>query len=484
MASQQLFGIVAAISFQSNFESRTMKITLTREVSRFRKDVEGGVAIIFGLLAIPIVMFVGIAVDYSRVVAADRDLQEAVDAAALAAALYKLEKKSSSSRITSDGEITQDQGKSTKQVALDYVRENSALRYMQNIIPDARDSDDDNSLTVEAKAEVLATFARLVVDKFDIQAKAKVRAIGKAAPLCLMGLNKSAPDTVKAWGTADLIAPDCAVVSNSSSSEALVTGGTAKMVAAAFCTAGNASGSGFTPRPKEKCRHEQDPYAGTLTPAALSEQGLEIPGNCDETKLVLVKQDTNVTFNADGGVYTFCNGIKIQAGATVTFGPGVYVVFGQLYINSQGTLKATDGTTIVLGDRSWGGGASDGWIYVSGGGNLLLTAPTTGPTASMAVIQPSISSYTGDPDLDNEHTLIGGGTIEIVGNWYTPQSKTRITGNGVMNSTSSYFSLISDMVELEGNGELHITAGGDPSSVGMSAIPGRLSYGQHVSLVE
>ena len=87
-----------------------MKTALSPKLRRFRKDDRGTVAIMFGLLAIPMVMFVGFAVDYSRVVAADRDLQEAVDAAALAAALYKLEKNSSSSRVTSDGEITQGEG--------------------------------------------------------------------------------------------------------------------------------------------------------------------------------------------------------------------------------------------------------------------------------------------------------------------------------------------------------------------------------------
>ncbi len=333
-----------------------------------------------------------------------------------------------------------------------------------------------------ASAQVPATFAKFVVDKFDIQAEAKTRMSGKPAPFCLLGLNSAAPETVKAWGTADLVAPGCAVLSNSSNSNGLVTGGTATMTGAAFCSAGGASGSGFTPAAKTKCPVQSDPYAGQFTQAALASKGLIVPGGCNYQSTMRVKNAT--TINANGGVITFCGGVNVSAGGTLTLGPGVYVIFNDLTVNSNATLDARQGTTIILANSNWMTGTKDGRIYVFGGGNFLLTAPKSGPTASMAVLQPSVSNYTGGSTWAIENTIIGGGKIEIVGNWYSPQAKTRITGSGVINANSSYFAIVSDFVDLEGNGELHLNAGGDPSLVGMSGVPGQLSSGGHISLIE
>ncbi len=456
-----------------------MKMPSPRTTSRFRNDNRGNVAIMFGLLAVPMVMFVGIAVDYSRVMAADRDLQEAVDAAAIAAAVYKMEKKAKSSDGDWDGQITQSEGKSTRQVALDYVRESAALRYMKNVLPDARES--DNTLTVTAKASVPTTFARLVVDKFDIQVEAKTRMAGEPIPLCLLGLNQSASQVVKAWGSGEVIAQECAVLSNSKSDAGLVTGGSATMEAKAFCSAGGTTGDGFTPRPYEKCGQQRDPYENRFTKEALAAEGVNVAGACSQTDYV-ARQDATLT--AGAGVYTFCNGLEVRSNKTVMLGPGIYVIYGELKINAQATLRATQGTTIIFGDGRWMTGQQDGYIDLRGGGNLLLTAPTTGPTASMAVIQATVSNYTGGSTWANQHRITGGGTIEIVGNWYTPQSKTLITGNGQINASSAYFSLISDFVEVEGNGTLTIRAGGDPEAVAMTAIPGRMTSGRFITLIE
>ncbi|MEE9589843.1 MAG: hypothetical protein V3V97_17690, partial [Hyphomicrobiaceae bacterium] len=65
------------------------------------------------------------------------------------------------------------------------------------------------------------------------------------------------------------------------------------------------------------------------------------------------------------------------------------------------------------------------------------------------------------------NTIIGGGNIHIVGIFYTPQAKLRITGNGDINANSDYFSMIADFIELEGNGVLRIQASGDNIVAGM-----------------
>ena len=448
-----------------------------RHLRRFRNDDRGAIAVMFGLLAVPMVMFVGVAVDYSRILAADRELQEAVDAAAIAAAVYKMEKKAEAE--TGQGS---DNDKTTEQVAIDYVRQNSRFRHFDVVVPEETEGEEgDFTLTVRAKAAVPTTFARLVVKKVDIEVEAKTRMAGDPIPLCLLGLNRSASQAVKAWGSGEVVASECAVLSNSTAADGLVTGGSATMEAQAFCSAGGTSGNGFTPRAYSNCQQQSDPYQDMFTKEALEAAGLTVPGTCQQTDYIA---NSSVTFNAGGDIYTFCGGLDIRANKTVTLGPGIYLIFGELHINANATLLATQGTTLIMGDARWMPGQQDGYIDMQGNGNLLLTAPTAGPTASMALVQPTVSNYTGSSTVAITHTVTGGGNIEIVGNWYTPQAKTLITGNGEINPTSAYFSLISDFVEVEGNGSLQIRAGGDPDAVAMTAVPGRMTEGRFITLIK
>jgi hypothetical protein len=230
---------------------------------------------------------------------------------------------------------------------------------MKNVLPGAREN--DNTLTITANASVPTTFARLVVDKFDIKAEAKTRMMaGEPVTLCLLGLNQSAAQTVKAWGSGEVIATECAVLSNSKSDSGLVTDGSATMQAKSFCSAGGAAGDGFTPRPYEKCGQQSDPYQNRFAKDALASVGINVAGACNRTDYVARK---NVTFNVGTGAYTFCDGLDICANRTVRLGPGLYVIFGELHINAQ----ATQGTTIIFGDGRWVAGQEDRYIDMQGG---------------------------------------------------------------------------------------------------------------------
>ena len=462
------------------WDSSHMHHASSHTVKRFVGDQRGSILFMFALSVVPMLLLVGIAVDYSRAITARRDLQQAVDSAAIAAAVYKMEHKQDTLNTLKDL-ITQSGQKSPEQVAIDYVMANASNAYLKNIRPEATESDDSNILTVKANANVDTTFARLVMNKFNLEVEAKTRMAGQPMPLCLLGLNKSAPQVVKAWGSGEVIATDCAVLSNSKNENGLVTGGSATMKSSAFCSAGGVSGTGFTPRPHEKCDQQKDPYEGKFTRQGFAAQGINVAGACNETGFIAKK---DAEFNAGSGVFTFCNGLEVRSKKTVTLGPGIYVIYGELHLNAKATLDARNGTTLVLADARWMPGQEDGHIAIQGQGNILVTAPTSGPTASMAVIQATVSNYTGGTDYANQHVLRGGGTIEFVGNWYTPQSKTLITGNGEMNAASAYFSLISDFVEVEGNGTLRIRAGGDPDAVAMTAVPGRMTSGRFITLIQ
>src|SRR5436190_17456825 len=51
--------------------------------SRFRKETNGNIAVIFALSAVPLISFVGAAIDYTRASAARSSMQAALDSTAL-----------------------------------------------------------------------------------------------------------------------------------------------------------------------------------------------------------------------------------------------------------------------------------------------------------------------------------------------------------------------------------------------------------------
>jgi Flp pilus assembly protein TadG len=59
---------------------------MARQIQRLRRDRSGNVAMLFGLLVIPLVAMIGLAVDFGRVYSVTSNTQAALDAAALAAA--------------------------------------------------------------------------------------------------------------------------------------------------------------------------------------------------------------------------------------------------------------------------------------------------------------------------------------------------------------------------------------------------------------
>jgi Flp pilus assembly protein TadG len=70
----------------SGISMPSVPLTLLRkEAARFSADRTGNVAVLFGIACVPLITFIGVAVDYSRAAAARTAMQSAVDSAALMA---------------------------------------------------------------------------------------------------------------------------------------------------------------------------------------------------------------------------------------------------------------------------------------------------------------------------------------------------------------------------------------------------------------
>lgn len=429
---------------------------------RFERDRGGNVMMLFAILLAPIILSIGSAIDYGRAQATHTQLQAATDSAVLAAATFSPPHgtpESDNSHMDRRRDIA------TQMLATNLSNIHHADSYSHVVTVN------EDNIEVRATTNVETTFLGLIFDNLQVGASSQAKFGGKGAPLCALALNSQATDTFKVWGTADLIAPKCAVHSNSSSSTGMVSGGSATATAAQFCSSGSHSGGGFTPVPLDDCVQIGDPYEGLFSVASLLTEGINIDGPCDEFTTVRLRSgDYTVDAGGPTSVFRYCGGLLVKAGATLILGPGIYVINDVLEIQSGGRLNAPAGVTVYLGDKWLGGAGRDGELLVQGGGILNLVAPQTGPLAGMAVVQPIVSEYTGGSTAAVTNTIIGGGNIHIVGIFYTPQAKLRITGNGDINANSDYFSMIADFIELEGNGVLRIQASGDNIVAGMPVM--------------
>jgi len=166
------------------------------------------------------------------------------------------------------------------------------------------------------------------------------------------------------------------------------------------------------------------------------------PGACDYNN----KTYKN-TVTIDPGVY--CNGIQLNAGAVVTMNPGIYFIDrGSLQMAGGATLQGT-GVTIIF-TSSTGNNYADATI--NGGATLAITAPTTGPTAGIAIF--------GDRSMPLGTTFkFNGGDNQVLGGAvYVPHGTLQYAGGN--NANTNCTQVIADTVTFVGNSLLKINCSG------------------------
>lgn len=451
------------------WEVASMKRWMWASGLGFGQDTNGAVAPLFALSFVPFLMFGGMAIDYGRALSVRTHLQSTADAAVLAAA-----------RIASNA--NEDGSTDKEKLVSNYIAANfkrtKAVKSMGFTVHER-----DSKLILEIKAKVATTLGSLVTPYVDVDVRAVSRTASTQAPLCAVSLNPSVGDAFKLWGTADLVAPSCAMVSNSTSPSAMVSGGSASATGGLFCSAGGTSGGGFSPPVQTGCPAVSDPYDGKYTAAAIrAATGMNVAAFCNHNGKLTVRNAQQINAQPNRP-YVFCGGLDVVSGGKLTLGPGLYVIFSELLIGSNSSLIATNGTTIFLADSSLMGGTKQGLFTVQAGGTLQLTAPSAGYFNGMAILQPVVTGYTAAMARPVVNTIIGGGIVDIVGVVYAPQGTVKVTGNGVINPNSQFFSLVADRIDIEGNGVLQINNKSDYNFYGMTPLAATGGNGA-VSLAE
>jgi Flp pilus assembly protein TadG len=259
---------------------------------------------------------------------------------------------------------------------------------------------------------------------------------GNAGTGCVLSLNLTASGGVTSKGNSAVALSQCSVYDDSNNSAALVNGGTATINAMSVNVVGQISGgSGITTTDGVNVGISPiaDPYANVVMPT---------PGGCDYNNKTY-KTATTIT----PGVY--CNGLQLNAGAVVTMSPGIYFIDrGSLQMAGGATLQGT-GVTIIL-TSSTGSNYADATI--NGGATLAITAPTTGPTAGIAIF--------GDRNMPTSTAFkFNGGDTQVIGGAvYVPKGTLQYAGGN--NANTNCTQVIGDTVSFVGNSLLKINCSG------------------------
>lgn len=391
---------------------------------RLPRDHSGSAAILVGLTLPVLVGFGMLSIDVGAWYWYRRDLQTAVDAAALAAA------------------FAVDEGKSPREAALSDAVRNGFRDGPGTIVVQAPPSsgpgsDDPTAVAVTLEQPVPLFFARVLGE-----GRASVSVTAAAAALdfgqfCVLGLDPTAARTVFVSGNGS-VQLTCGIAVNSNSSSAFHIGGSASVEATTARIVGDISISGNPARtwteaePRTGRRPVNDPYADLEVPPVLS---------CDE-KDVKVKPKEDLTLDPGGaGVMTLCGGLDVKG--TLSLEPGIYIVDGgEVKINSGARLTGTDVTIILTGQ-----GSDYATIHVNGGAEVDLRAPTSGDWTDIVLFQ--------DPNAINGgskgNVLNGSGSLHLEGVAYFPSQD--LTVNGTGDAEGSCMVLVARTVSFSGNSD-------------------------------
>jgi len=403
-------------------------VRLTRKLARFLRDRRGNYAVITALMSPVLIGSAGLATEGGLWMYVHQSLQGAADSAAISAATqYGLNVNASLDNQAQSVIATYGYTVGTAGTTVTVNRPPSSGSYSGN----------------NQAIEVIVTTqqSRMLSALFS---SGNVTLTGRAVALpgnngtgCVLSLNLTASGGVSSKGNSGITLNQCSVYDDSNdSSSALVNGGTATIDALSVNVVGAISGgSGITTTQGTYVGISPiaDPYASVVMPT---------PGSCDYNN-----KTYKTTLTIDPGVY--CNGIQLNAGAVVTMNPGVYFIDrGSLQMAGGATLQGT-GVTIIFTSST---GANYADATINGGATLAITAPTTGPTAGIAMF--------GDRNMPTSTTFKfnGGDTQTIGGAVYLPKGTLQYAGGN--NANTNCTQVIGDTVSFVGNSLLKINCSG------------------------
>lgn len=404
---------------------------------QFRRDTTGGVAAIVTIVSPVLVGGMGLGGEAGYWYLTQREVQNAADVAAHAAAIRKL----------------QGDPQASYESMADYIVQQAQVSLASSTIAVNSPPQQGTLAGVGAAVEVTVTeslprmfTAIYTTDPKIVSGRAVAFADG-GGPGCIIALSPVVQGAISVGGSADINLDGCDMVSNAEGISFDMNGVGSSVNARCVQTVGVAvttnSLTTECARLREHSPPAADPYANVPEPVA--------SGTCQGANVGQNNQTTTVTaFEVDASGMNsmrFCNGLNVRG--DVTFAPGIYFIEGgEFRFNSNAAIFGS-GVIFYLAD-----GVE---ITFNGTADMDISAPTTGPYAGILFFG-SRSATT------MSHTINGDAGVIVDGAIYAPASHIDLIGNAAT-STVSCTQVIGDSIAFSGNGSIGIecsnTAGND-----------------------
>ncbi|MER8722424.1 pilus assembly protein TadG-related protein [Mesorhizobium sp. M0999] len=388
-------------------------------------DRSGNFAVAAALVALPLCLVLGVAVDLTSAVTWKSRLQELADSAALAA-------------IESDGG-DEEAVAAAKNIALG--NGSFAVGAVVEV-----DITTPTPVSREAAVEIAATMPTDFMNLAGIQAiSLHVTAKARKAPpeYCIYALDPDSTGALSVTGLGKVSVPNCGIQVNSSSPEALRHVGAGKIAATKVSVVGNYQGGGYSVSPKTNQPFLADPLVSTPEPVP--------PTGCDYSNQAL----SDVTIPA-GRV--FCG--SIDFGGKIVLSPGVHY-FHNAIVGISNNAKITGKEVTIFVD------SKSSIIQAGGNGAMELSAPTSGVYTGIAIF----GSRTALPLLPTISLAINK-NYSVNGTIYSPMHHLKMKGTNDKKLATGLGWIVAWQFSYNGDSSVNLDgySGTPPKGLGDAAI--------------
>lgn len=399
--------------------------------SRLRSNANGSAITVFALVTPVIIGSAGLSVDAVSWYLTKRQLQSAVDSAALAGTqVLGYTGSASSARTAAQNDFSAHAQSTIAGATITAASPPTSGAY----------SGDARAVEATLTLNYPLHFASLALGS---DVAITTRAVGKVisgGPNCVLALDETVDRAIEFTGSAD-VALDCGIMSNSGSAESIYVGGEADLAADPAAAVGDimiGGSSNFTTHhpPQPLSLPADDPYG----PSGVNLQATA-SGTCLQTNY-----SVNGTETLSPGRY--CGGIRFNGGANVTMQPGVYYMDGGAFKSAGGATITGAGVSIVL----TGSGTDYATLDVAGGTNMTLSAPVQGQDYEGVLFSQdrNAPTYQGSQLITNK--LLGGSGLEIEGVLYFPSQALDFTGGS--SGSIGCLKIIAKQVKFSGSARI------------------------------
>lgn len=392
------------------------------------REERGGIAVLAALSAPVLAGFAALAVDVGHAYMVRTELQSAADAAALAASM----------RLP-DAAAALAEARAIAAENLPPSRHGEVLRDGDLVVgtwdPATRTltpgGGAPNAVRVTlrraaANGNPLPTFLAgiLGVDFFDLEARATA---GPAKePACLMAMHPTRKHTFHLVGPVRITAPDCHIYANSNHPDDVVDPKDPN----AFVVAESIQAIGYGHHYLQNLTPPLE-YAPYPIPDPLATTSMPPAGGCKAAGLRITGGTTTLSPG------TYCGGLQILAGATVTLRAGEYHVKGGPLIVDNATLRGDD-VVIFLADAAAELDLTRATVQLSG--------RRTGPYAGMVLFAAR----------DSMSHVFDRSRLELEGVTYLLRGRVSWINQGTPINNARWSTMIVDGFTFDGSGEIRI----------------------------